>query len=239
MGTMVLKNMPLWLGSYDFANYAHAVAIDHGADPVESTVLTDDTHKFKGGLRSIGVALESYWDDTPDAEVFGNVGSVDVPLSIATSELGVEGDPAYIVLPNQADYSWGGAVGDMLSVNLAGQGAAPLVRGTIELNGLKSSSSNSTGRQLGAVSAAQKVYASLHVTAVAGTNPTLDAIVQSDDGAGFGSPIARLTFSQKTGISSQHMSLVGAITDDYWRVNYTIGGTDSPSFTFVVVIGII
>ena len=238
MGTLVLKNMPLWLGKYNLSNYAHAIAIDYGADPVEDTVLADTTHSFKGGLKSVGASLETFWDDTPDPDIFSNVGS-DVVLTAATSELGPEGDPGFILTANQGSYSWGGGVGELLAVSLAGQGASNLVKGTIELQGTKTASGDSDGRQLGAVTAAQRVYAAIHATTVSGTSPTLDAIVQSDDNGGFTSATNRITFTQKTAISAEFASLAGAITDDYWRVNFTIGGSDTPTFKFVVCIGIL
>jgi len=34
------------------------------------------------------------------------------------------------------------------------------------------------------------------------------------------------------------LEVAGAITDDYFRVNFTIAGTGSPSFKFVVLFGV-
>jgi hypothetical protein len=89
------------------------------------------------------------------------------------------------------------------------------------------------------VSASQKMYAALHVRSVSGTNPTLDVVVQSDT-VGFPSATSRITFSQATATTNRHQfsSVAGAITDDYWRVSYTIGGTGTPTFSFAVTVGI-
>jgi hypothetical protein len=62
-------------------------------------------------------------------------------------------------------------------------------------------------------------------------------VIQSDNAEAFTTPTARITFAQATAAGAQLLSANGAITDDWWRVNYTIAGT-APSFTFGVAIGI-
>jgi len=63
-------------------------------------------------------------------------------------------------------------------------------------------------------------------------------VVQSDDAQAFLSPTDRITFAQATAIGAQWATPVsGAITDDWWRLSYTIGGTN-PSFMVIVVVGI-
>jgi hypothetical protein len=42
---------------------------------------------------------------------------------------------------------------------------------------------------------------------------------------------------QATGATSQWLPLSGAITDDWWRITATVGGT-TPSFRFAVILGI-
>ena len=76
------------------------------------------------------------------------------------------------------------------------------------------------------------------MTSVSGTNPTLDVKLQSDVD-GFGSPADQITFSQAIAIGSQWGTPAsGAVTDTYYRLNYTIGGTDTPTFSFIVVMAI-
>jgi hypothetical protein len=69
----------------------------------------------------------------------------------------------------------------MLAFDVAGDGdGAPLVRGTLMKNATVSATGNGTGFQLGAITTAQKIYAAIHVIGdPAGTNPTLDVILQS------------------------------------------------------------
>ena len=60
---------------------------------------------------------------------------------------------------------------------------------------------------------------------------------QSDDNSSFTSPTDRITFSNITAIGADYQSAAGAITDTYYRLNYTISGT-SPSFSIHATIGI-
>ena len=233
MGTQVIKNKPSWLGDLNIGDYAHALAMDYGADAVDNTVLTDTTHSNAGGLLTFGFSCDAYADFTnADITVFADVAQA-IPLTFATSS-GADDEVAYLINARQISTTpISGAVGEMAGMNISGGAAGGLTRGIIEFNASATSSSTTTGSQLGAVSASQSIVANLHVTAVVGS--TLDVIVQSDDNSGFTSPTNRITFSQATGITSQHLSLAGAITDDYWRLSYTIAGG---SFTFAVAIGI-
>ena len=139
-------------------------------------------------------------------------------------------------------YDFGGAVGSMLKISASGGAAADkLVRGYVMIpKAAYTASDVGTSAELGAALVTQRVYAALHVFTVTGTDPTLDVIVESDaDDAWGAGNTTRITFTQATAASSQwKKSAVGAITDTFWRVGYTIGGTDTPTFTFAVTVGI-
>jgi len=67
----------------------------------------------------------------------------------------------------------------------------------------------------------------LDITAASGTNPTLDVTVQtSRDGSTWYSAGA---FTQATATSTQRKTFA---LDRYVRAQWTIGGTDTPTFTF-------
>ena len=83
---------------------------------------------------------------------------------------------------------------------------------------------NGAGLELGD---AAEVRLTLAVTAVAGTNPTLDTAVQTSPDNATWTTIA--SFAQKTGTGSEHKNFTGL---DHWvRLSHTVGGTGSPSFT--------
>ena len=133
-----------------------------------------------------------------------------------------------------------GPPGGLAMAKVSGKtSTGPIIRGTLMHSGAvaRTASGTGTARQLGAVSSSQKVYAALHVLSASGTTPSLTVKVQSDNAVGFPSATDVITFSAATAVGSQWGSTAGALTDDWWRVSYTISGT-SPSFLFAVTIGI-
>ena len=241
MTTKVISNKPIWVNSFDFSASLHEVAISYAADEKECTTLADGTHIFKNGLKSAGMAMNGYWDETTtnpvDSQNFTKTGANSVCTFAA--ETGAEGEIAYFMNALQNQYSLTGAVGEMFAFTVDANAAGSLVRGTIELKqAALAATGNSTGRQLGALSATQTMWAAIHCTAIGAGAQTFDAIVQSDDNGSFTSATSRIVFTQLTAIGSELKSVVGAVTDDYWRVNYTITGA-TPAFTVVVVLGIL
>ena len=118
------------------------------------------------------------------------------------------------------------------------QSSDVVVQGNIQIDSDLTASGNSPGVQLGAVGATEKCYAAIHCYGVSGTStPTITFKLQSDDNSGFTSPTDRITFSDITAIGADFQSVAGAITDQYWRLNYTISGTN-PSFSIHATIGI-
>lgn len=240
MATLVLKDQKLWFDGYDLSGDMNAIALNYGADMVENTTFGNDTHTMQGGLKTVTMAHEGYWEggtDNVDDALFNNIAVASKPISIGV-EAGADGELGYMMQSLLAEYVPGGAVGEMFAFSLTAEANGDdLVSGTIMHNASRTSSGNGTARQLGSVAAGQKMYAALHVIAASGTSPTLDVVVESDDNAGMTSATSQITFDQATAIDGQWKSVAGAITDDYWRINFTIGGT-SPSFTFIVTLGI-
>jgi len=98
-------------------------------------------------------------------------------------------------------------------------------------------SGNGTAYQHGAVATGKTIVGVLRVLSVSGTLPTLTAVIQSSADAAFTVPNARLTFTQATGVTYEVKTAAGPITDTWWRIIYTVGGT-SPNFAVVVSFGI-
>lgn len=164
-----------------------------------------------------------------------------VPEAVVTvcPTTGVVGEPALFMRTLLTKYTLAGKVNEILPFDITGAGQGlPLVAGQVFVaKGDKSASGNSSVLLLGP--ATRGIYAALHVFSKSGTLPTLDVIVASDALQAFGSPSTVLTFTQATGATSQFVSLASANTDTYYRVSYTIGGSATPTFSFVVVVGIL
>lgn len=245
MAIQFWQDMSILVGDLEMAGNAKDVSLTTDVVTLDKTSLAaQGWTEVTGGLKSGAVAISEFMQDVDessvDATLWPLLGTAGVPKSICTAT--ADGSPAYLLKSIPLSYTpITGKVGDLATGSISGASSTgPVVRGVVlHPRVARTSSAAGTGRQIGAVSAGQKVYAALHVTAVSGTSPTLDVIVQSDDNADFSSPTTRLTFTQATGRTSQLLSLTGAVTDDYWRVSYTIGGTDDPTFTFAVTCGVI
>lgn len=70
----------------------------------------------------------------------------------------------------------------------------------------------------------------LDVTAVSGTNPTLDVTVQTSKD-GVNNWYTAGTFAQKTGVAAERKTFV---LDRFVRVSWAITGTATPTFTFSI-----
>jgi hypothetical protein len=244
MASTAMTDCKLYVASFDLSGDMNALALEHAAEMLDATTFGNGTRINKAGLKSIVAQHEGLWNadgtDQADDVLFSRIGTQNIPVTICPTT-GADGEPAYSFESIHSTYNPGGTVGEMFAFSVSAEGSdgKPLVRGMVMHPATaRTATGNGTARQLGAVGATQSVYGALHVIAASGTTPTLDVTVRSDDGSGFGSPTTRLTFAQKVAIGSDWQSAAGAITDDWWRVTYTIGGTD-PSFTFVVAVGIV
>ena len=72
----------------------------------------------------------------------------------------------------------------------------------------------------------------LDVTVVSGTSPTLDVVVQTKDPES-GDWFTLTSFTQATGVTAE-MKSVAANMGNKLAIAWTIGGSDTPTFTFSV-----
>lgn len=233
----------IFVGGYDLACRAKSFdAPNVTAADLDVTALCDSWQKRIGGLKTstwTASVMQDFAADQVD-QIYGivNLGGT-FPFTVAPAGTS-EGSVAYLFNGRNFEYSpLEAAVGDVAMATIAGGGTGPTARGTVmhPYDTARTSSGTTTGVQVGAVPAGSNMYAALHVLSASGTSPTLDVVIESDDNSGFTSDTDRITFTQATGITSEWLDVSGAVTDDYWRVRYTIGGT-TPSFTFAVAIGV-
>lgn len=241
MGTFVQTQVKLYVDGYDFSGDMNAIAMAYGAEAKDATTYGQDTRIHKGGLKTVSLAEAGLWDGsaTKDKIWFDNIGSNGKPVSVMPTT-GAEGERAFFFNSLKSQYTPEMPLGELMKFGVTAQTRSDLVQGTV-LFPLTTAGSTDVGTalNLGAVSATQSLYAAVHVMAVSGTNPTLDVTIESDTAEGFPSTATKLTFTQNTAIGSEFKSVgPAAITDTWWRISYTIGGTNTPSFQFAVVMGI-
>lgn len=240
----------IYLAQFALAPMHAMIRVRTSADALDQTAFGDVTRRHLGGLLSHaleGEGYQSYGANEIEDVLRQQVGAPGGTVYTITPEGGALGEEAYFgVTLVTAHKPLGGQVGEIHKFTFSGVGANGYrcVKGQLfKPEGNTTSSGTSTGVQLGPVAAGQRVYASLHVFSVSGTNPTLDVVVESDDNGSFTSDTDRVTLAQATGITPaaggvQFASAAGAITDEHWRIGHTIGGTDTPTFSFVVAVGI-
>lgn len=243
--SLLLLDTKVFYGPFDISGDLNKVLLNYGADAKDKTTFgTGGTRIHQGGLKNADFSMGGLMQEDTEAVgkvIFDRVGVSDVLLS-AVPEGNTYGDVAYFFKALKAQFSPGGSVGELYAFNASAKasGHQPLVRGRLEVpRAVYDATGASAGSQLGLVAAGKRIYVALHVFAVEGTSPTLDVVLESDNASNFASATSRIAMTQATDVTSELKSLAGAIaTDDYWRITYTLGGTD-PSFDFAVAIGVL
>ena len=248
MAKQAWTDLSILYGEYDVAARAktfEAPTVQVAA--LDSTPLSASSGwvEFTAGLKAVewtGEVMNDFAASQVD-DLLGLSGSTfnaSTPISVLPAGTS-DGSVAYTFRAIQFEYApFDAEVGELAMARISGRGKqGPVVRGEVlhPPATARTATGNGTGQQLGALSSSQSLYAALHISAASGTSPTLDVVVESDDNGSFTTPTSRITFTQATTTGWQWSSVAGAITDDYWRITYTIGGT-SPSFEFAVIAGI-
>jgi hypothetical protein len=240
MGVYVLKDPKLYIAEYDLSGHHNQMSVSVNTDMPEKTCFGTTTHVFMaGGLSTVslsGTGLMDFSQYSIDDIIDGHLGVADKPVTVG-HPTGADGDRARIFKSLQAAYDFGGTVGDACPFSMEVKGRTDAHFGTMMHNSTRTETGNGTARQLGAVSATQKIYALMHVLTVSGTTPTLDVDVYSDDAEDMVGAVERISFAQATDETSEWKELSGAIAHTWWQVRCTIGGT-TPSFKFVVTLAI-
>ena len=223
-----------------------AVAISTGADAVDCTNFGSNGWRERlGGLIRAAVQVEGFFDPVNDptaggggeSEIFDELGD-NHPFTVAP-EGGTEGNAAYLVGLRSGSFSPSAENGEVIRYSFEGESTdSPAVSGRLIGNRVGATATlNGSAFQVGDPSGKQ-IFAALHVWRAAGTSPTIDVTIQSDDNSGMTTPTTRITFPQLVANSGLLVSLADThgITDDWWRIVATIGGT-SPVFNFAVALG--
>lgn len=242
MAVAVATAVKIYAGPYDLSGDLFKVDVANPANELNAQVFNNTAGNTAVGLYNPKFSGQGYVTlgaGLVHENLRGNLALADVPVTVSP-ESGAAGDVAVFLQSIQTVYQVGAQVGEILpfTVNASARGIPAISGRVFVAAGNKTATGSSGIIQLGAVGATQKVYAALHVLSRSGTSPTLDVTVKSASVVGFGSPATRLTFPQAIAAGYGWQQLAGAITDQFWRVDYTIGGSAAPTFNFVVVVGI-
>jgi hypothetical protein len=240
MSSLKFTDCKVYAAGYDMSGQLNQASLDSACEVLDETTFGQPTRINKGGLLTVNAAVAGLWDSSsataPDPVIQAQVGTSDLPVIMAPQGA-VVGNIAFMFRALRMNYQQQGQVGELFkfSTQLVGSGGHPLVRGKLFQAGSATGNVVGTAIQLGAVGAAQYVYAALEV--MSGTGSFI-VKVQSDDNSGFTSATDRITFgtvATGTAIASEWARLAGAITDDWWRIVVTNPNTRN----FAVAVGIL
>jgi hypothetical protein len=240
----VLTDVRMYAGGCDLTGYSNTVELAPTAEEKDKTTFASGGWKeIAAGLKGGRIAGSGFWEagdlSIVDNMAWAELGGGSTAWTIAPNTADV-GDLAYVARAMEAEYKLLGQVGELAPWSATNATNWPISRGVIlhPSGTARTATGNGTAVEHVAVTAGQHVYAAVHVLSISGTDtPTITVKIQSDDGAGFGSATDRITFTAATGIGGEIKRAAGAITDTFWRAQWTISGTN-PSFLFAVSLGV-
>jgi len=232
----------------DISGDLQTIELAYSAEMQDCTTFGNNARRRLAGLLDVSSTHQGYWDhvdepgpplDSLDKDLFDKIAAASSLMSFS-ADGGQGGEVGFSYIPQAAAYNPGASIGEVYAFTLECLGDGPLVKGTVMEKATYTATANGTARQLGAVLATQTITSTVHVTGVvSGTNPTLDVTIESDNDSGMAGASVRMTHPQFTAIGSNQQTVVNTVeTDDWWRPVITIGGTDTPTFTVFVIIGI-
>lgn len=223
-----------YVGALDLSGHIHKWQMNGTAELKKRTTFrNNNANVYKVGLKKTDLSANGYTDlavgsadDLLHAAYAGRLSRV---ATFGNDE--AEGQPCCMadILTTSFTPGGGGQVGEMSEFALAAVGTdvAGGVRGYLlkEQAAVSATGALGTAVQIGAVSATQYVYATLHLLGTAGTSITV--LVESDDNSGFTTATTRGTFGPLTASGGNWLTPVaGAISDDWWRLRVSaITGT--------------
>lgn len=242
MAKSVYTNAGVYFSGYGLSGYLNSVELSMARDAVEVTSFGDSVRNHIPGLSINTIAASGFYDATlVDAVADANIPSAAEDLVIVAPTR-TAGDRAYILAAQLNRYTLGASIGDALEATFAWGSRDDMVAGYLQNTPATTitATGNGSAVQLGALGADEELWAAVTtIAAPTGTSPTFDLIVESDDNGAMSSATTRATFSQITSSRTHAIQrIAGAVTDDYWRMSWTVGGT-TPVYAVAMAFGIV
>lgn len=206
----------------------------YSRDVADKTPFGVDWKEYVAGLRDATVSLSGFFDgDTGQIhDKLSGLATSDssVPLSWGMGSLSV-GETVSLIDALEVSYEIPTGVAQVVGVSMEAQAADGVDLGvSLAPHSSRTSDGNESSVDNGS-STSNGAVAHLHVTAVSGTNQTLDVTIQDSSDNSTWADLA--SFTQATAKTSERITISGSV-DRYIRAKWTLGGT-SPDFTFAVV----
>jgi hypothetical protein len=238
---LVLTDARIYVSGADLTGYSNKIMMAAKSEDLDATTFASGGWKERrGGVADGQSDIEGLWAagdlTAPDDVFFTNLGSR-IPLS-AIPTLGTVGSLAYLVNALDCQYQQGGKHGVLNPFSASLPTSGPIARGAVlhPQGTARTTTGSGTSVQLGAVDSNHALYVNLHQLGF--TDGSMTVTVQSDNATGFPSSATQGTFTAVTALGGQTMKIAGPVTDDWWRVGWTISGGSTHSFLFAVTAGI-
>lgn len=231
MTTGAILNAFIYLDSHDFTGDSNQTNLTCSATQLESSNFrSGGWAELKNGLKSAQLGVSGHYQagsDSVDEWSFTNLAATGKVLTTGLDE--TEGSVAYMMQSVGYQYQVLGSINEMAPYQLTGGGSSSVgaIRGRLlkEYGTVSSTGAIGTAVELGAVSATQFAYSTIHLFGTAGTSITV--LVESDADDDFGSATTQITHGSYTTAGGRWGARkAGAITDTWWRARVSaISGT--------------
>ena len=244
MAKYSLQDADIFVSGYYLSDDANAVNWSQSWAELDTTNFDSGGAVERiAGLETGTMSVQGFWDTTAlKTDFLYDLASGVSGLILTAAATGAAGGPCLFGRGFEMSHTKGGTAGEVAKADAEFVTANPegTVNGELLMprtTGIAATSSTSA-LQLTDVDADETLYAALHVFST-GTG-TIDVTIESDDNSGMTSPTTQATFTQKSTAlvgQAEWQSAAGAITDDWWRVAYTVAGA-APSFAIAVCWGV-
>ena len=230
------KDTEVYVAQYDLS--AYFTNADESSDQAshETTTFGKDTVTREAGLRDGKVSLTGLYDATADALWASWLGSASGEALTVCPGGDSAGGQARVGKIRHVSYKASQPVGGMVAVSLSLE-----CHGVWEPNGKVVhvlGAETSTGEEATvhdvAAATTDGGAATIHCTTVSGTTPTLDSKIQHSINDSDWVDLSP-AFTQLAAAGSQVIEVAaGTTVNEYIREYHTIGGSDTPTFTYLV-----
>jgi hypothetical protein len=247
---VLMNDLGVWLGGYDISGSGNACRFGLKNAEVNDARWGDTLDAKYPGVLSPEVSISGFYDSsaagTADRVIAARIAAAQAswPLTLCppqapSAAAAADGNICYTITGAEFAYDLGARHGESMpyTLNRKPKSGGSVARQRILLaKASRAATANGTGRELGAISATQRMVAVLHVFAVDGGTWTVT--IESDDNSNFTSATTRITFTGATDVTREVAVLAGPITDTHWRavLTETAAGT---TCTLAVAAGIV
>jgi len=244
MAVSYLKNVGIWADSRNITGITNDISLTQSLNEIDTTTFASNGAKEREAeLEDAMLSLQGFYEAGTGSyvsELVYGMGATPTAVPFTVSSVATAGNVAYgapcLVLSSNRTAQ----VNDKQRISVEASAVAPMALGVLLHDDVTARTATGTGSTylVGAASSTASLYVALHVISVSGTaSPTLTVTVQRDDNSGMTTPTTAYAFTGATAIGSQYATVNGPITDSYYRVSYTISGTN-PNFKFVAFAGL-